>query len=176
VLLNCPNSRSSFVWLQWPTIRCISVKINNVLVTVRVETAETQALFESPKPNDPDSTRTRTIVPVPGRNRDRESTVFFFFIIFLSLFQKIFSNMLLIERFQEMDSGFGVIHAGTKVTQLVTVNVGVKPPCHLADDAKLTLTWQHLGVVTIGAKLNAIVIDAKPNATDLIPCISIFLC
>jgi hypothetical protein len=42
----------------------------------------------------------------------------------------------------------------------------------LADDAKLALTWQHLGAVTIGAKLGAIVIGVKPSATDLLPCIS----
>jgi hypothetical protein len=54
---------------------------------------------------------------------------------FLALFQKIFSNTLLTERFQEMDPGLGAIHAGVKVTQLGAVNVGAKPPCHLADDA-----------------------------------------
>jgi hypothetical protein len=79
--------------------------------------------------------------------------------------------MSLTERFQEMDSGLGVINAGAKITQLDAVNVGVKPPCHLADDAELPLTWQHLGVITIGAKLGAIVI----GATDLLPCISFFI-
>jgi hypothetical protein len=69
-----------------------------------------------------------------------------------------------------MDPGLGAIHGGAKVTQLDAVNVGAKPPCHLADGAELALTWQHLGAVTIGAKLGAIVIGAKP--TDLLPCIS----
>jgi hypothetical protein len=32
----------------------------------------------------------------------------------------------------------------------------------LADDAELTLTWQYLGAVTIGPKLGAIIIGAKP--------------
>jgi hypothetical protein len=45
----------------------------------------------------------------------------------------------------------------------------------LADDAELALTWQHLGAVTIGAKLGAIVIGAKSGATDLLPCISFFI-
>jgi hypothetical protein len=66
-----------------------------------------------------------------------------------------------------MDSGLGAIHAGAKVTQLGAVDVGAKPPCHLADDAELTLTWQRLGAITIGAKLDAIVIGAKPGAMDL---------
>jgi hypothetical protein len=57
-----------------------------------------------------------------------------------------------------MESELGAIHAGAKVTQLDAVNVGAKPSCHLADDAELTLTWQHLGAVTISAKLGAIVI------------------
>jgi hypothetical protein len=68
-----------------------------------------------------------------------------------------------------------VIHADAKVTQLGAVNVGAKPPCHLADDAELALTWQYLGAITIGVKLDAIVIGAKPYATDLIPCISFFM-
>jgi hypothetical protein len=71
-----------------------------------------------------------------------------------------------------MDPGLGAINAGAKITQLGAVNVGVKPPCHLANDAELALTWQHLNAVTIGAKLGAIVIGAKPSATDLLPCIS----
>jgi hypothetical protein len=50
--------------------------------------------------------------------------------------------MLLVERFQKMDLRLGVIHAGAKVTQLGAVGVGAKPPCHLADDAELTVTWQ----------------------------------
>jgi hypothetical protein len=83
--------------------------------------------------------------------------------------------MSLTERFQEMHPGFGVIHAGAKVTQLGAVNVDAKPPCHLADDAEMALMWQHLGAVTIGAKLGAIVIGAKPGATDLLPCISFFM-
>jgi hypothetical protein len=66
-----------------------------------------------------------------------------------------------------MDPGLGAIHAGAKVTQLDAVDVGAKPPCHLADDAELALTWQRLGVVTIGAKLGAIAIGAKPGAMDL---------
>jgi hypothetical protein len=66
-----------------------------------------------------------------------------------------------------MDPGLGAIHAGAKVTHLGAVNVCSKPPCHLADDAELALTWQHLGAVTIGAKLGAIVIDAKPDDMDL---------
>jgi hypothetical protein len=74
-----------------------------------------------------------------------------------------------------MNPGLGAIHAGAKVTQLDTVNVGAKTPCHLIDDAELALTWQYLGAVTIGAKLGAIVIGVKPVATDLIPCISFFM-
>jgi hypothetical protein len=53
------------------------------------------------------------------------------------------------ERFQEIDPGLGAINAGAKITQLGAVNVGAKPPCHLADDVELALTWQHLGAVTI---------------------------
>jgi hypothetical protein len=64
---------------------------------------------------------------------------------------------------------------GAKVTQLGTVNVGAKPPCHLAHDVELALTWQHLGAVTIGTKLGAIVIGAKPGVIDLLPCISFFI-
>jgi hypothetical protein len=79
--------------------------------------------------------------------------------------------MLLTERFQEMDPRLGAINAGAKITQLGAVNVGAKPPWHLADNAELALTWQHLDVVTIGAKLGAIVI----GATDLLPCISFFI-
>jgi hypothetical protein len=45
----------------------------------------------------------------------------------------------------------------------------------LADDAELALTWQHLGAITIGAKLGAIIIDAKPGATNLLPCILFFI-
>jgi hypothetical protein len=76
-------------------------------------------------------------------------------------FRKIFSNTPLTEKFQKMDIELGAIHAGVKVTQLGAVDavdVGAKPPCHLADDAELALTWQRLGAVTIGAKLGAIVI------------------
>jgi hypothetical protein len=65
-----------------------------------------------------------------------------------------------------MDLGLGAIHASAKVTQLGAVDVGAKPPCHLADDAELVLMWQHLGAVTIGAKLGAIVIGAKSGAMD----------
>jgi hypothetical protein len=83
--------------------------------------------------------------------------------------------MPLTERFQEMDPGLGAINAGAKITQFDAVNVGAKPPYHLADDAELALTWQHLGAVTIGAKLGAIVIGAKPRATNLLPCISFFI-
>jgi hypothetical protein len=61
-----------------------------------------------------------------------------------------------------MDPGLGAIHAGAKITQFGAVNVGAKPPCHLADDAELALTWQHLGAVTIGVKLGA-----KPGTMDL---------
>jgi hypothetical protein len=61
-----------------------------------------------------------------------------------------------------MDPGLGA-----KVTQLGVVDVGAKPLCHLADDAELALTWQHLGAVTIGAKLGAIAIGAKPGTMDL---------
>jgi hypothetical protein len=65
-----------------------------------------------------------------------------------------------------MDPGLGAIH------------VGAKPPCHLADDAaddaELALTWQHLRAVTIGAKLGAIVIGAKPDPTDQITMYIIF--
>jgi hypothetical protein len=78
--------------------------------------------------------------------------------------------MFLTERFQNMDPGLGAINAGAKITHL-----GAKPPCHLVDDAELALTWQHLGAVTIGAKLGAIVIGAKPGATYMLPCISFFL-
>jgi hypothetical protein len=39
-----------------------------------------------------------------------------------------------------MDPELGAIHAGAKVTHLGAVNVDVKPPCHLADDAELELT------------------------------------
>jgi hypothetical protein len=74
-----------------------------------------------------------------------------------------------------MDPGLGAIHAGTKVTQLGAVNVGAKLPYHLAEDVELALTWQHLGAVTIGAKLGAIVIGAKPSVTDLLPCILFFI-
>jgi hypothetical protein len=75
--------------------------------------------------------------------------------------------MPLTERFQKMDPGLGAIHAGAKITQLDAVNVDAKPPCHLADDAELALTWQHLSAITIGAKLGAIVIGAKPSTMDL---------
>jgi hypothetical protein len=68
-----------------------------------------------------------------------------------------------------MDPGLGAIHASAKITQLGAVNVGAKPPCHLADDAELTLTWQHLG-----AKLGAIVIGVKPGATGQITMYIIF--
>jgi hypothetical protein len=51
-----------------------------------------------------------------------------------------------------MDPGLGAIYAGAKITQLGAVNVSVKPPCHLADDAELALTWQHLGAIVNGAK------------------------
>jgi hypothetical protein len=81
--------------------------------------------------------------------------------------------MSLTERFQEIDPGFGAINADVKITQLGAV--GVKPPCHLTDDAELALTWQHLGAVTISAKLGAIIIGAKSGATDLLPCISFFI-
>jgi hypothetical protein len=73
-----------------------------------------------------------------------------------------------------MDPGLGVIYVGVKVTQLGAVNVGAKPPCHLADDTELALTWQHLGAVTIGVKLSAIVIDVKPDPQIKSPCISFF--
>jgi hypothetical protein len=79
------------------------------------------------------------------------------------------------ERFQKMDPGLDAINAVAKITQLDAVNVGAKPPCHLADDAELALTWQHLGAVTIGSKLDAIVIGAKPGVTDLLLCISFFI-
>jgi hypothetical protein len=65
-----------------------------------------------------------------------------------------------------MDPRLGAIHAGAKV-HLGAVNVGAKPPCHLADNTELALAWQHLSAVTIGAKLGAIVIGAKLNAMDL---------
>jgi hypothetical protein len=83
--------------------------------------------------------------------------------------------MPLTERFQEIDPGLGAINTSAKITQLDTVNVGAKPTCHLADNAELALTWQYLDAVTIGAKLGAIVIGAKPGATDLLPCISFFI-
>jgi hypothetical protein len=66
-----------------------------------------------------------------------------------------------------MDPEFGVINADVKITQLDAVNIGAKPPCHLTDDAELALTWQHLGAVTIDAKLDAIVIGAKPDAVTM---------
>lgn len=62
-----------------------------------------------------------------------------------------------------MNPGLGAIHAGAKITQLGAIDIGVKPPCHLADDAELALTWQHLDAVTI----DAIVIGAKPGTMDL---------
>jgi hypothetical protein len=65
-----------------------------------------------------------------------------------------------------MDPGLSAIHAGARVTQLGAVDVGAKPPCHLADDAELALTWQHLGAIVIGV---------NPGATDLLPCISFFI-
>jgi hypothetical protein len=77
-----------------------------------------------------------------------------------------------------MDSGLVAIHDGANVTQLGAVNVGVKLPCHLADDAELALTWQYgakLGAVTISAKLGTSVIGAKPGTTDLITCILFFM-
>jgi hypothetical protein len=83
--------------------------------------------------------------------------------------------MPLTERFQKIDPGLGAINAGAKITQLGAVNIGAKPPCHLADDAELALTWQDLGDVTIGAKLGSIVIGTKPGTTDLLPCISFFI-
>jgi hypothetical protein len=46
------------------------------------------------------------------------------------------------KRFQKIDPELGAIHAGAKITQLDAVNVGAKPPCHLADDAELALTWR----------------------------------
>jgi hypothetical protein len=46
------------------------------------------------------------------------------------------------EIFQKIDLGFGTIHTGPKVTQLSAVVVGAKPPCHLADDAELVVTWR----------------------------------
>jgi hypothetical protein len=39
-----------------------------------------------------------------------------------------------------MNPELGVIHTDAKVTQLGAVNVGAKPPYHLADDAELALT------------------------------------
>jgi hypothetical protein len=33
-----------------------------------------------------------------------------------------------------MDLGLGAIHAGA-------IGVGAKPPCYLADDAELAVTW-----------------------------------
>jgi hypothetical protein len=71
------------------------------------------------------------------------------------------------ERFQKMDPGLGAINAGAKITQLGAINVSAKPPCHLADDAELALMWQHLGAVTIDAKLGAIVIGVKPGAVNM---------
>jgi hypothetical protein len=117
------------------------------------------------------------------RSIDRISCLF---LPFTPFFRKIFLNTLLTERFQKMGSALGAIHIGAKITQLGAVNVGAKPPCHLADDAELTLTWQHLDAVTIGAKLGAVTIDAtlgaklgandddvKPGAKS--PCISFFI-
>jgi hypothetical protein len=45
----------------------------------------------------------------------------------------------------------------------------------LTNDTELALTWQHLGAVTIDAKLGAIVIGAKPGATDQIIMYIIFI-
>jgi hypothetical protein len=73
-----------------------------------------------------------------GQASDLQDVRLFFF--FFTFFRKIFLNMFLTERFQKMDSGLGAIHAGAKVTQLGAVNVGVKTPCHLADDAEMVLT------------------------------------
>jgi hypothetical protein len=75
--------------------------------------------------------------------------------------------MPLTKIFQKMDPGLGTIHAGAKITQLGAVNVGAKPPCHLADDAELALTWQHHRAITIGAKLGAIIIGTKPGTMHL---------
>jgi hypothetical protein len=50
--------------------------------------------------------------------------------------------MSLMERFQKIDLGLGVINADAKVTQLGAVGVGAMPPYHLADNAELTVTWQ----------------------------------
>jgi hypothetical protein len=50
--------------------------------------------------------------------------------------------MLLVERYQKMNPELGAIHAGAKVTQLGAVGVGVKPSCHLPDDADLAVTWR----------------------------------
>jgi hypothetical protein len=44
----------------------------------------------------------------------------------------------------------------------------------LADDAELALTWQHLGAITIGAKLAAILNGATPGATNQITMYIIF--
>jgi hypothetical protein len=49
--------------------------------------------------------------------------------------------MPLTEIFQKMNPGLGVIHAAAKVTRLGAVGVSAKPPCHLADDAELAVTW-----------------------------------
>jgi hypothetical protein len=64
------------------------------------------------------------------------------FFCFLALFFKILSNMSLAERFQKMDPVLCVIYADAKVTPLGAVGVGTKPPCHLADDDELAVTWQ----------------------------------
>jgi hypothetical protein len=63
---------------------------------------------------------------------------------FLAFFQEIFSNTPPMERFQKMDPELSAIHAGAKITPLGAVDVGAKPPGHLADDAELALTWQRL--------------------------------
>jgi hypothetical protein len=62
-------------------------------------------------------------------------------ICFLAFFKDslkyVFSGKIL-----ENGPRLGAIHASAKVIQLGAVDVGAKPPYHLADDAELTVTWQ----------------------------------
>jgi hypothetical protein len=52
--------------------------------------------------------------------------------------------MSLTKRFQKIEPGLGAIHTSAKITHLDAVIVGAKPPCHLADYAKLAVTWLSL--------------------------------
>jgi hypothetical protein len=68
------------------------------------------------------------------------------------------------ERFLKMDLGLDVIMVGAKVTQLDAVYNGVKPPCHLAVEAEVTLTWHEAYVMGCDAKHDAVDPDAMSVA------------